>query len=48
MTNKIQQDLENQPQPKQHTSLIKDLDQLQTLSEDELQEVVGGRLGDRI
>ncbi len=40
MTNKIT-DLENQPQ--QHTSsIIKDLDQLQTLSEEELQGVVGG------
>ena len=40
MTSKIT-DLENQPQ-QQHTSLIKDLDNLQTLSEEELQEVVGG------
>ena len=40
MANKIT-DLENQPQ-QQHTSLIKDLDQLQILSEEELQGVVGG------
>ena len=41
MTNKIT-DLENQQQQQQHTSLMKDSDQLRTLSEEELQGVVGG------
>ncbi len=42
MTNKIT-DLQNQQQPEQHTSsIIKDLDQLRTLSMEELNQVVGG------
>ena len=47
MTNKIT-NLENQPQL-QHTSSIisKDLDNLQTLSEEELQGVVGGQVSER-
>ena len=45
MTNKIT-DLENQPQQQHTSSIIKDLDNLQTLSEEELQGVVGGGLVD--